>query len=118
MACLATASVIFIGGMVGVVSLVCISGFMSMMFPTIFGLGCSDLGEDTKLASSGQIMAIVGGAIITPMQGALVDARGVNFSYVLPLACFVVIGLYAVYSRTREQEVAKHGELLTEIEPT
>ena len=118
MACLATASVIFIGGKVGVVSLVCISGFMSMMFPTIFGLGCSDLGEDTKLASSGQIMAIVGGAIITPMQGALVDARGVNFSYVLPLACFVVIGLYALYSRTREQEVAKHGELLTEIEPS
>lgn len=94
--------VIFIGGMVGVIALVMISGFMSLMFPTIFGLGCSDLGEDTKLASSGQIMAIVGGAIITPMQGALVDAFGSSVSYVLPLACFVVIGLYAFTGRKHE----------------
>ncbi|MBM4091271.1 MAG: L-fucose:H+ symporter permease [Planctomycetes bacterium] len=94
--------VVHVGGMPGVIALVGISGFMSLMFPTIFGLGCSDLGEDTKLASSGQIMAIVGGAIITPMQGWLVDYRGVSFSYLLPGLCFVVIGLYAVTSRKRE----------------
>lgn len=117
MAFLATACVIFIGGLVGVIALVCVSGFMSMMFPTIFGLGCSDLGEDTKLASSGQIMAIVGGAVITPMQGAMVDTLGVNLSYLLPLSCFVVIGLYAIFSRPHEREVVKHGELLVEIAP-
>lgn len=102
MAVIMCVSVIFVGGMVGVISLVFISGFMSLMFPTIFGLGCSDLGEDTKLASSGQIMAIVGGAIITPMQGAMVDAFGSSISYALPLACFVVIGLYALTGRKHE----------------
>ena len=99
---LMVACVIFVGGMVGVVALVCVSGFMSLMFPTIFGLGCSDLGEDTKLGSSGQIMAIVGGAIITPMQGAMVDQWGVSYSYVLPLLCFVVIGVFGLTSRRRE----------------
>ncbi len=96
--------VIFIGGMPGVVALVCVSGFMSLMFPTIFGLGCSDLGEDTKLASSGQIMAIVGGAVITPMQGAMVDKWGTSYSYLLPLLCFVVIGLYGLTSRKHEEK--------------
>ena len=104
MACLMTLTVVFVGGMAGVVALVCISGFMSLMFPTIFGLGCANLGQDTKLASSGQIMAIVGGAIITPLQGWLVDEWGVSQSYLLPLACFVVIGLYASFGRKHERE--------------
>lgn len=98
-----TLCVIFAGGMPGVIALVCISGFMSLMFPTIFGLGCSDLGEDTKLASSGQIMAIVGGAVITPLQGAMVDGFGVSFSYLLPLLCFVVIGVFSITSRKYEK---------------
>ncbi len=99
--------VVFVGGMTGVIALVCISGFMSLMFPTIFGLGCSDLGEDTKLASSGQIMAIVGGAIVTPMQGWLVDEWSISLSYLLPGLCFIVIGLYGLFARQREQAV--HG---------
>lgn len=102
MAVLASLIVIFVGGMPGVIALICISGLMSLMFPTIFGLGCANLGEDTKLASSGQIMAIVGGAIITPLQGAMLDAAGVSFSYLLPLACFVVIGVYALVGRRHE----------------
>lgn len=96
--------VVYVGGMPGVVALICVSGFMSLMFPTIFGLGCSDLGEDTKLASSGQIMAIVGGAIITPIQGAMVDRWGVSYSYLLPLLCFVVIGLFGLTSRKHEEK--------------
>jgi len=106
LAIVAVFCVIHVGGIVGVIALVCVSGCMSLMFPTIFGLGCSDLGEDTKLASSGQIMAIVGGAIITPMQGAMVDRWGVASSYWLPLACFVVIGLYALSSRGRERRLS------------
>ncbi len=105
MAVIATLCVIYVGGMVGVIALVCVSGFMSLMFPTIFGLGCSNLGEDTKLASSGQIMAIVGGAVITPMQGLMVDNWGINASYWLPLICFVVIGLYAISSRNQEKNL-------------
>jgi FHS family L-fucose permease-like MFS transporter len=115
LAVVAVLCVIFVGGMPGVIALVCVSGFMSLMFPTIFGLGCSDLGEDTKLASSGQIMAIVGGAIITPMQGAMVDEWGVSYSYLLPLLCFVVIGIYGFTSRSREQ--AFHaGKSLVDLE--
>ncbi len=106
MAVVATLCVIYVGGIVGVIALVCVSGFMSLMFPTIFGLGCANLGEDTKLASSGQIMAIVGGAVITPMQGAMVDKWGINASYWLPLICFVVIGLYGLTSRKGEKEVS------------
>lgn len=102
MAGLMTLLVVFVGGMAGVVALVCISGFMSLMFPTIFGLGCTNLGRDTKLASSGQIMAIVGGAIITPAQGWMEDQWGVSISYLLPLVCFVVIGLYALTGRKHE----------------
>lgn len=102
LAVLMTLCVVFIGGMIGVIALVGISGFMSLMFPTIFGLGCSNLGEDTKLAASGQIMAIIGGAIITPLQGGLVDLFGVSASYLLPLLCFLVIGLYAITSRRQE----------------
>lgn len=106
MACVATLTVMLVGGYPGVVALVCISGFMSLMFPTIFGLGCANLGSDTKLASSGQIMAIVGGAIITPAQGWLLDRYGVSYSYVLPLLCFVVIGAYAIYGRRYERPEA------------
>ncbi len=93
-----TLSVIFVGGMIGVVSLIGISVFMSLMFPTIFGLGCQDLGEDTKLGASGLIMAILGGALITPAQGMLIDKIGVSLSYLLPLFCFVVIGGYTFIS--------------------
>jgi FHS family L-fucose permease-like MFS transporter len=106
MACVVTSVVIFVGGMPGVIALVLISGFMSLMFPTIFGLGCANLGSDTKLASSGQIMAIVGGAVITPAQGWLLDRHGVSLSYVLPLVCFVIIGIYAVYGRRFERPEA------------
>jgi FHS family L-fucose permease-like MFS transporter len=93
--------VIFVGGMAGVIALVTLSGCMSLMFPTIFGLGCGAVREDSKLASSGMIMAIIGGAIITPAQGALLDAFGVSLSYLLPLGCFAVIFLFAMTARRR-----------------
>jgi MFS transporter, FHS family, L-fucose permease len=93
--------VVFVGGMAGVIALVALSGCMSLMFPTIFGLGCGVVREDTKLASSGMIMAIIGGAIITPVQGALLDVFGVSLSFILPLACFAVILVFAVAARRR-----------------
>lgn len=106
MAILMTLSVIFIGGMVGVISLIGISAFMSLMFPTIFGMGCADLDdEQTKVGASGLIMAILGGALITPLQGALIDYIGVDFSYFLPLLCFVVIGGYAFYRITLSKRI-------------
>ncbi len=95
---LLTLSVVFVGGIIGVYSLLGISAFMSLMFPTIFGMGSDGLSDaETKVGSSGMIMAILGGALITPLQGALVDIIGVNLSYILPFICFVVIGSYAFY---------------------
>lgn len=95
-------NVVFVGGLVGSVSLVGISAFMSLMFPTIFGLGCRNLGEDTKVAASGLIMAIVGGAVITPLQGFIRDVSDIRISYLVPLFCFVVIGAYGIYCRKAE----------------
>lgn len=94
--------VAFVGGLPGVIALVAISGFMSLMFPTIFGMGCQGLGKDAKLASSGLIMAIIGGAILTPSQGWLIDLTGVGLSYLQPFACFIVIALFAYCGRSRE----------------
>lgn len=92
------AVMVWVGGIVGCYALVGVSACMSLMFPTIFGLGSRGLGEDTKIGGSGLIMAILGGAIITPMQGALVDVTSVSLSYIVPLICFAVIAAYALYA--------------------
>ncbi len=93
----------FAGGYPGVIALVGISGCMSLMFPTIYGLAIRGLGEDTKIGGSGLIMAILGGAVITAMQGQVSDATGnIGYSYLVPLACFVVIAYYALYESTKD----------------
>ncbi|MBS0011417.1 MAG: L-fucose:H+ symporter permease [Bacteroidales bacterium] len=100
MAIISTITVIFGDGMTGLIALVTISMFMSLMFPTIFGLGVRGLGADTKIGSSGHIMAIVGGAVITALQGQLSDLTGsINLAYFVPLACFIYIAYYAVSNR-------------------
>ncbi|MEM1095536.1 MAG: L-fucose:H+ symporter permease [Bacteroidota bacterium] len=89
-----TAVVAAAGGMVGVVALVAISACMSLMFPTIYGLGLQGLGEDTKIGASGLIMAILGGAVLTAIQGQVSDLFGIRAAYLIPLACFFVIAYY------------------------
>lgn len=82
-------------GMTGVIALVAISGFMSLMFPTIYALAAERLGEDTKLGGSGLIMAILGGAVLTAVQGQVSDSYGsVNLSFIVPLGCFLVVLLF------------------------
>jgi MFS transporter, FHS family, L-fucose permease len=89
--------VAFSGGYVGVISLIGISGCMSLMFPTIYGLAVRGLGEDTKIGGSGLIMAILGGAVITAIQGQVSDMTGsINMSYLVPLGCFLIIAYYAI----------------------
>jgi len=100
MAMICTLVVIFGDGMVGVIALVLISMFMSLMFPTIFGIGVRGLGEDTKIGGSGHIMAIVGGAVITALQGQVSDLTGsIQLAYFVPLACFLYIAFYAFSNR-------------------
>ncbi|WOH35708.1 L-fucose:H+ symporter permease [Thalassotalea fonticola] len=103
-AMLLTCVVIFIGGTVGCYALVAISACMSLMFPTIYGLGLTGVGEDRKLGGSGIIMAIVGGAILVPLQGLLVDASSVNLSYVMPLFSFVIVAIYGLVAHKKEEE--------------
>lgn len=71
--------------------------FMSIMFPTIFAMGISGLGEETKIASSLIVMAIIGGAIFPVIMGRISDATGGNIqlAYIVPAVCFAVIAGYA-----------------------
>ena len=97
---LATFIVIAGSGYVGVVALISISGFMSLMFPTIFGIASQGLGEDTKIGSAGLIMAIGGGAALPALQGMISDASGsIHISYWVPLVCFLVVAGYGLMSR-------------------
>ena len=85
-----------VGGFVGVLALVSISGCMSLMFPTIYGLASRGLGDDTKIGGSGLIMAILGGAVLTAIQGRVSDlTASIAYSYFVPLCCFAFIFYYA-----------------------
>jgi len=82
-------------GYTAVYSLMGISACMSLMFPTIYALGLAGLGEDTKIGGSGLIMAILGGAVITGIQGIVSDTSGsIQIAYAVPLCCFGVVAYY------------------------
>ncbi|MFP4540301.1 MAG: L-fucose:H+ symporter permease [Opitutales bacterium] len=99
---------IFLPGMVGLYCLVGVSGCMSLMFPTIYGIALEGLSpNDAKLGSAGLIFAIVGGAFLPRWQGALIDGEGmelfgrqlesVRVSFFLPALCFVVVAAYGLF---------------------
>lgn len=112
---LACAGAILLPGMAGLYSLVAISIFMSLMFPTIYGIALRGMGDEAKLGSAGLVMAIVGGALMPPLQGAILDWGGpgfsditvlgfipeVKFSFILPLICLAVVGIYSYRSLSR-----------------
>jgi FHS family L-fucose permease-like MFS transporter len=78
-------------GKVAVYCVVAVPFFESIMFPTIFALGIKNLGEESKIASSFLVMAIVGGAIFPPMMGVISDKTGsIQNAYIIPLLCFIV----------------------------
>ena len=86
------------GGMVGLVALTALSFFMSIMFPTIFALGVKGLGPYTQTGASLIVMAIVGGAVLTPAMGAVSTYVSINMAMLVPALCFVVVALYGLYS--------------------
>ena len=104
-ASLLTLGVIFVGGRFGLHSLVAISVCMSLMFPTIYGLSLSGVGDDAKVGAAGLIMAILGGSVLPPLQAAIIDLEGilglqsVNVSFILPLICFVIIAVYGIKNK-------------------
>jgi len=110
------AGAILLGGLPGLISLVAVSVFMSIMFPTIYGIALKDMGDEAKIGSAGLVMAIVGGALMPVLQGSILDWGGsgfsdikvlgfipeVNFSFILPLICLVVVAYYG-YSTFKRQ---------------
>lgn len=81
----------------GVWAVVGLSACLSLMFPTIYGIALEGLGEDTKFGAAGLVMAILGGALIPMVQGATIDAYGAITSYVVPAACFLIVGIYGIF---------------------
>ena len=93
-------------GKAGLYCLVGISLFMSLMFPTIYGTALERVSpEDTSLGAAFLVMAIVGGVLMPPLQGAIIDCGtilnhpAVNVSYALPLLCFGIVTLYGIRSQ-------------------
>ncbi|MFH4967460.1 L-fucose:H+ symporter permease [Gaetbulibacter sp. M240] len=112
-----TLGTIYIQGFFGLLSLVGVSFCMSLMFPTIYGIALGDLTEEqSKLGSAGLVMAIVGGALMPKLQGIIIDFGGngvsdtqimgvseVNFSFILPMLCFIYIAWYGFMIFRREE---------------
>ena len=109
---LVTFGTIYLPASSSIVCLMIISGCMSLMFPTIYGIALRGLGEEVKLGAAGLIMAILGGALITPYMGKVIDTGSLAFlapmysgveaavrtSYYVPLICFVVVFLYGLFN--------------------
>lgn len=82
-------------GWTSVIALFSTYFFMSVMFPTIFALGISDLGSLTKKGSSFLVMAVAGGAFCPPLMGAIADSSGMSIAFIIPLVCFAFIAWYS-----------------------
>ena len=114
-----SAGAVLLSGMPGLISLVSVSVFMSIMFPTIYGIALKDMGEEAKIGSAGLVMAIVGGALMPVLQGSILDMGGsgfsdvkilgfipeVNFSFILPLICLAVVAHYGYASYKTSKEI-------------
>ena len=93
----------------GVYCLVGVSGCMSLMFPTIYGIALKGMGDDAKFGAAGLIMAILGGSVLPPLQASIIDMGtfagwpAVNVSFVVALICFVVVAIYG-YSTYKQKE--------------
>ena len=105
-AALCSLGAVLIVGKVGLWCLVGISLFMSLMFPTIYGTALERVSlSDASLGAAFLVMAIVGGALMPPLQGMIIDCGtvmghpAVNVSYCLPLLCFLVVAIYGLRAR-------------------
>lgn len=106
-ACILTVGVICLHDILGMYCLVAVSACMSLMFPTIYGIALTGLGDDAKFGAAGLIMAILGGSVLPPLQASIIDMGtcagmpAVNFSFILPFVCFIVITVYGYRSYRR-----------------
>ena len=82
-------------GSIAVWSVILVGFFNSIMFPSIFTLGIAKLGPLTGDGSGLLVMAIVGGAILPVVQGAIADKIGIHHAFLLPVLCYLYIVYYA-----------------------
>jgi FHS family L-fucose permease-like MFS transporter len=83
-------------GWIGLWAIFLTSFFMSLMFPTIFALGLKELGPNTKLGGSCIVMAIIGGAVFTPLMGLVFEAtKSMASAMLVPLGCYIFISYFA-----------------------
>ena len=102
---------VFAQSMVGLIAVVAISLCLSLMFPTIYGVALQGLGEDTKFGAAGLVMAILGGALLPPIQGKIMDTADTATAFIVPAVCLALVACYALFDlRTRRGG----GELVSE----
>jgi FHS family L-fucose permease-like MFS transporter len=97
------------GGHLAMWTMIAVGLFNSIMFPSIFALGIAELGPLTGTGSGLMNMAIVGGAIIPVIQGAIADHIGIHHAYLLPVICYVYILFYALKGATPNSERYRNG---------
>jgi FHS family L-fucose permease-like MFS transporter len=107
-ATLLSLTAVFSGGTTAVYAVLAINFFMSIMFPTIFALGVKGIGDHMKLGSSLIIMAIVGGAIVPPFMGLIADSMGIQWSFLLPAACFAVVVIYGLWGYKEDSTLTEN----------
>lgn len=104
---------IYLPASVSIWCLIAIFGCMSLMFPTIYGIALRNLGPEVKFGAAGLIMAILGGAVVPPVMGWLVDSGVLNFlisgfsveeasirtAYYFPIVCFAIVLIYSLAFR-------------------
>lgn len=96
---------IFLPGWAGLLAILLTSFFMSVMFPTIFAMGLKDLGGNTNIGGSLLVMAIVGGAVLTPLMGLLAEHRhSTAAAYQVPLYAYLVVALFSGFMQRYESD--------------
>ena len=114
---LSTLSIVGMAGILGAIiftdrnglyCLLLVSGCLSLMFPTIYGIALTGVGEDIKIAGAGLVMAILGGSFFPPIQAAIIESKftlfglpSTNVSFFIPLVCLAIIALYGHSSYVR-----------------
>jgi FHS family L-fucose permease-like MFS transporter len=96
---------VFSPNMLGLIAVVGISVSLSLMFPTIYGVALQGLGQDTKFGAAGLVMAILGGALVTPVMGLVMDRADTNVGFIIPAICLAIVAAYALF----DLRSSRHG---------
>ena len=100
-------------GMVSVYAITSVGLFCSTLWPCIFSLAVNGLGKNTSQGSSFLIMMIMGGGIVSYLQGIIADYTSIHFSYVVGIVCFAYLAFYAI---TAQKILKTQGIDLKELE--